>query len=351
MGHLQGRFPAMTAFNANDNKKPRLKNLDDLFAMNNGINPLEQTVSVIESLPHHKRVVTYIPIDDLVPFKNHPFHLYEGERLDDMVSSIRKNGVLVPLIVRKVNSILEILSGHNRKISAKIAGLTEVPVIILDNISDEDAMVYVIETNLLQRSFTDMTHSEKAAVIAMHHSKMFSQGKRNDILEQLKMLENPQEYKAYETSTQVAKKLTTIEKIGESYNLSKDTVARYLRINQLIPALKECLDKNHIAFIPAVTLSFLKEDEQELIKNSFKQNINYIDIKKANIFLQYSKKGKLNSENINRILSGEVKPKSNRTPLVKINKKVFGKYFKSNQSAKEIQDIIEKALEMYFNET
>ena len=162
-----------------EKSKPRLKNLDDLFNLNNGVNPLEAPVQTINDQAPHKRAVTIVVIDTLTPFKGHPFHLYEGERLDDMVSSIKANGVLVPIIVRRLGIKLEILAGHNRINAAKLAGLTEIPAIIFDNISDDDAMVYVVETNLIQRSFSEMKHSEKAAVIALHHSKMFSQGKRN----------------------------------------------------------------------------------------------------------------------------------------------------------------------------
>ena len=100
----------------------------------------------------------------------------------------------MPIIARKFNTddeAFEILAGHNRINAAQLAGLSTVPAVVLEGITDEQAMVYVVETNLMQRSFADMKHSEKAAVIAMHHCKMFSQGKRNDILEQLKAPENP----------------------------------------------------------------------------------------------------------------------------------------------------------------
>lgn len=331
--------------------KPRLKNLDDLFALNGGVSPLEQSAPIMETQPISARTVTFVTIDSLTPFKSHPFHLYEGERLDDMVASIKANGILIPIIVRKVDMVLEILAGHNRVNAAKLAGLDEVPAITLDNISDADAWVYVIETNLMQRSFTDMTYSEKAAVIALHHSKMFSQGKRNDILEQIKMLENPHEYRTDETCAQVEHKLKSREAVAKEYGLSKDTVARYLRINKLTEALKSQLDNGSIAFIPAVTLSFLKESEQQLINKCIELNKFEIDMKKADILRQYSEKGKLDEETLYLILSGEIgqKPKPNRTPTVKVSKVVYAKYFKTGQSAKEIQSIVEKALDFYFD--
>ena len=337
------------AANNLDKAKPRLKNLDDLFNLNDGVNPLEETVSLIETQPHHKRAVMFIAIEKLKPFSGHPFRLYEGERLDDMVASIRANGVLVPIIVRRVESVLEILAGHNRVNAAKLAGLEDVPAITLENVSDEDAMVYVIETNLIQRSFADMTHTEKAAVIALHHSKMFSQGKRNDILEQIKMLENPHEYRDDATFPPVGERIHSVKKVGEMYSLSKNTVSRYIRIQHLIPTLRSFLDDESLAFRSAVEISFLKESEQELVADCIIHRGLTVDMKKADMLRQYSSKGKLNAESVYKILSGDANPKPNRTPTVKIDKAVYAKYFKQNQSAKEVQGIIEKTLAMFFD--
>jgi ParB family chromosome partitioning protein len=179
---------------------------------------------------------------------------------------------------------------------------------------------------------------------------MFSQGKRNDILEQIKMLENPHEYKENETCAQVGHKLKSREIVAEQYNLSRNTVARYLRIQQLIPALKARLDNDEFAFIPAVTLSFLKEAEQELVDDCIERNNLTVDMKKADALRQFSEKGKLNGESVYRILSGETAPKPNRTPTVKVDKAVYARYFKPNQPPKEVQETVEKALEMYFSQ-
>ena len=334
-----------------DKPKPRLKNLDDLFELNGGVNPIEQSVQSLETQPISTHTVTSIAIHSLTPFKGHPFRLYEGERLDDMVASIEANGVLVPIIVRKVDSILEILAGHNRVNAAKLAGHQEVPAIILENVSDADAMVCVVETNLIQRAFTDMTHSEKAAIIALHHSKMFSQGKRNDILEQIRTLENPHEYRKNGTSSQVGTKLRTDEKIGETYALSRNTIARYIRVQKLIPSLKSKLDDGSIPFIPAVTISFLNENEQQRLNKCIELDGFVVDIKKADMLRQYSEKGKLDDDTLYLILSGEIgqNPKPNRTPIVKVSRVVYAKYFQSGQSEKEIQSIVETALDFYFS--
>ena len=331
-----------------DKVKPRLKNLDDLFNLNDGVNPLEQSIPIMETQPISQRAVISVSVDNLTPFSGHPFRLYEGERLDDMVASIKANGVLVPIIVRKIGEVLEILAGHNRVNAAKLAGLGGVPAIIFEDISDEDAMIYVVETNLLQRSFSDMAHTEKAAVIALHHSKMFSQGKRNDIVEQLKTLENPHEYAQNDTSGQVDQKLSSRETIAKEYNLSSKTVARYLRLQHLISKLKSKVDDGSVSFIPAVTLSFLNKTEQELVADCMERNGLTVDMKKADILRQFSEKFKLDGESVYRILSGETAPKPNRSPTVKVDKTVYSRYFKPNQSAKEVQEIVQKALEMYF---
>ncbi len=317
--------------------KPRLQRLDDMFGLDNS-----------EMQKVAKNAIASIDIEKLLPFRNHPFHLYEGERLEDMVESIKLSGVLVPIIVRKIDEDLEILAGHNRVNAAKLAGLIEIPAIILEDVSDDDAMVYVIETNLLQRSFSDMKHTEKAAVIALHHSKMFSQGKRNDILEQIKMLEKPHNDTENGTCDQIGHKLKSRDIVASEYNFSRNTVARYLRIGQLTPALKTRLDNNDFAFIPAVTLSFLKTEEQELLNDCIEHNSLTLDMKKSDMLRKFSEEGKLNKESIYRILSGEATTKTNRTPSVKLSNAIYSKYFKPNQSAKEIQGVVEKALELYF---
>ena len=94
--------------------------------------------------------VQQIPVERLVPYYKHPFQLYQGERLQDMVDSIQKNGILVPLVVRPCMGDYEILVGHNRWNAAKLAGLSAVPAIVKSNLSEEEAEMYVIESNLMQ---------------------------------------------------------------------------------------------------------------------------------------------------------------------------------------------------------
>jgi ParB family chromosome partitioning protein len=193
-----------------------------------------------------------------------------------------------------------------------------------------------------------MAYSEKAAVIRLHHSKMFSQGKRNDILEQIKMLERLDEHKGKLTYSQLANKKKSIAKVGQEYGLSKDTVARYLRIMHLTEALQDSLDDGSIAFLTAVTLSYLKKSEQGFVTDCMENHDAAVDMKKAEALRKLSAKNKLDKESVEQVILGIKTPKIPRTPTVKINKAVYAKYFTPTQSAKEVQETVEKALEMYF---
>ena len=151
----------------------------------------------VKNTPVPVNGIVSIPVEEIHSFHDHPFRLYEGDRLNDLVESISEHGVLNPAIIRKIERDedgfeYEMLAGHNRQNAAAIAN-RELPCIVKENLSDEDAWIYVIETNVLQRSFSEMLPSEKAAVLALRYSKMVCQGRRNDIVEELKRLENPDE--------------------------------------------------------------------------------------------------------------------------------------------------------------
>lgn len=174
--------------------------------------------SVKDTVETVSGIVT-IPVDEIHPFRDHPFRLYEGERLEDMVQSIREYGVLNSVIVRKTARGDEMLVGHNRTNAAKIAGLTEVPAIVKTDLSDEDAYVYVIETNLLQRSFAELLPSEKAAVLVARYEKISSQGKRNDIRQEIEVLEET-------CGHDVHKSQKGHDGLGEEYGMTGRNIAR-----------------------------------------------------------------------------------------------------------------------------
>lgn len=288
--------------------------------------------------------VQQIPCDQLHPYHNHKFEMYTGERLEDMIESIRENGVLSPIIVQPIDNGYEILIGHNRWNASKLAGLPTVPAIVKTGLSDDEAEMYVIESNVIQRNFDDLRISEQAAVIALRHSKMFSQGKRNDILRELTMLENSET--DISTLTPLESKLDSGKAVGAEYGLSKGSVIRLIRIDKLIDKLKAIVDSGDVSIRAGVELSFLSDEAQAEIAEraeDFK-----IDMKKAKLLCEAADgEGNIERDTIIRIITGAIeirqKPKS-----VKISSDTYTRYFSEGVKAKEISETIEKALQFYF---
>ncbi len=178
--------------------------------------------------------IAEISIDNIMSFDGQPFKLYEGERLDDMVQSIKTFGVITPLIVRRISEErFECLAGHNRINASRILGLQTVPCVVKGNMDYKTALTYVIETNLMQRSFGDLLPSEKALVLHTRHEKTICQGKRNDIINELLKLEKGEEINENTTSSQVEKKLSSLDKNAEEYGMSRNSMARLIIIIQL----------------------------------------------------------------------------------------------------------------------
>lgn len=324
-------------------KKPSVINLNDLLGID------DDTTNEIDT-----KGITELKIIDLIPFKKHPFKLYEGDRLNDMVESIKEHGIILPLIVRPIeDGKYEILSGHNRANAGKIAGLEKVPAVIKEGLTDEEAMLIVTETNLIQRSFSELRYSEKARVLAERHNAMKEQGKRRDLLNEIENLYKADSLDENLTSGQIDQKLESRDKIGGEYDLSGKTVARYLRIDTLIDELKERLDNEEIPFTAGVDLSFLKQAEQEIVDNILETHEFKINLKKSDALKKLSQKRNFKYDKAYEILSGKFFDKPKKAKNFNFTtkfKKNIRKYFNENQTQKEIEEVIEKALEAYFSQ-
>lgn len=294
--------------------------------------------------------VKQIPVEQLIPYHNHQYTLYEGERRDDMVESIREHGVMTPIICRphpdedKVG-MYEILIGHNRWNCSRLAGLEYVLGIIKENLSDEDAQTYVDESNLLQRGFNELKISEQARVISQRYFEMFSQGKRNDIINEIRMLSG---------DAPLEKKSNSREKVGEEYGLSRNTIARLVRISKLIDNIKQWIDDKSISVRAGVELSYLDEDAQSLLYDfnsnedgTMKYKISEAQAKDLRILYDDCKKAedKLNTTMISRVL---VVKKKKPDKKISVKPDTYLKYFK-DKNADEVQEILEQALQQYFN--
>lgn len=329
---------------------PRISSLDDLLGV---VREVENT-AVAEEKPVQpgNNEIQMLPPEIIRGFRGHPFRLYEGDRFNDLVDSVSENGVLIPTIIRKIEPDengfeYEMLAGHNRQ-NAAIVAKRLLPCIIKENLSDHDAWIYVIETNVLQRSFSEMLPSEKAAVLALRYSKMICQGRRNDIIEELKRLENPDEIKENPTSGTQCHRIKSRDVLGAEYNLKGRAVANYLRINELSVALKIRIDDGEFTIAAAVQLSYLAQEEQQMVEAVLSENEYKVNEGKAVLLREYT--GKLTPERAEQILSGEFsrKPKKSTVTAFKVKPAIYKKYFTASITQKEFDSIVDEALALYF---
>lgn len=238
------------------------------------------------------------------------------------------------------------LAGHNRLNAASIAGLTTVPAIIKEGLSEKEAWQYVMETNLYQRSFDDMLPSEQAAILLLEYDKMSNQGKRNDIAKELAILDGTAPAPKDEEK---GKSTNSRKELAERYSMSSASVARLLRINYLITDFKLLLDAGKLSLLAGVEISYLKMEEQ-LWLNEFLGAYTYrVDKNAIAMLRQRSKIGGLDKDSLWALLISLDKQKNENVKYqtVKVSKNLYQKYFKET-SEKEIEEIMSKALELYY---
>lgn len=299
--------------------------------------------------------VKLISLDKLVPFARHKFTLYQGERLDDMVESIKKNGVIVPIIARTIEGSdkFEIISGHNRVYASGLAGLEKVPAVIKTDISDEIAQIMAVESNLIQRGFSDLKISEQAFAVAMRYRKLFDEKKLKAIDDELHALMGTEKVRPPVEDESKRKKdgYSRIEGVAaQEYGISHATVARLIRINELCDELKKLVDTGNIKIRPAVELSYLPIDAQKrLYEHMSAIGENSLDMRTARELREmYKAYNDFTDEHIEQIMNyvkeGNTEEKSHKIALAPA---VYNKYLK-DVPKKEVVSVIEKALEMYF---
>lgn len=287
-----------------------------------------------------------IELNLLENYHDHPFTLYTGKRLEDMVDSIRENGILSPIIVlKKEDGAYEILSGHNRVNAARIAKIKSIPCIIKENLSEEEAYTYVIETNLMQRSFSDLLPTEKALVLKMRYEKIASQGKRNDLQKEINNLEEG----IKEKESKAEDKTDSRRTLGKEYNLSSASIARYLRLNELSESWKQEVDSEKIGLIMAVELSYLSKEIQEHLYQKCEELELTLKPSDAKTLHLMNRQEELNQEMVTTYFLNLKKPKVKEYQNIKLSQNIYQKFFQ-NKAKEEAEGIIEKALEIYFKE-
>jgi ParB family chromosome partitioning protein len=200
----------------------------------------------------------------------------------------------------------------------------------------------------VQRSFSDLSHSERSVALKYHMDAISKQGKRNDLLDEIEKLSNPDEIKSNETSALIVPKSTAREKTGEKYGLNRMSVTRYLRLSYLIKPLLYRTDNEEIGLYPAVSLSYLSADEQSEVNRILDETKYKINIKKAESLRDCSENKKLSNDMILQILSGETnkKPKMKAPASFKLKGKILAKYFPDKKTGEIEAEIIE-AIEFF----
>lgn len=299
-------------------------------------------------------VPNVLPLRALVPFTDHQFRTYEGQRLDDMVASIEANGVLVPVIVRPVpgdDAKYEILSGHNRVKAAGILGHETISAIIRRDLTDDEALIIVVETNALQRSLSEMLPSERAAIIHVRHGAISNQGKRTDLIREVNKWLKASDEGDCETSGTEFRKSDSRGEIGEQYGLSGRAIADYLRIYELNRPLKDLLDDGRFGIKAGVNLSYIPESEMTVIADILEPSSYNLDTENARFLREMSGRKALDRDTVKEILAGTRKRKPGRPPsaTIKLEQGLMAKYFGTGMKQTQIKAIVAEALELWWN--
>ena len=268
-----------------------------------------------------------IPIELIDDFPGHPFKVRMDEDMEQLVESIKERGLITPItLIPKEDGRYEIVSGHRRKKACEIAGLSVVKADIREMTRDE-AIILMVESNL-QRS--TILPSEKAFSYKMRYEAMKRQGKRADL-----------------TCEPVAHKLDGVKSrdiLANEVGESKDQIRRYIRLTELIPDLLALVDENQIALRPAVELSYLTYDEQEIVYKQILECDCTPSHAQAIRMRRYSEDGRLNDAVIETIMQEE---KPNQKEKVHIPYVQVRKYIPENVKYEDTRDYIIQALEFY----
>ena len=301
-----------------------------------------------------------LPIDKLDLFPNSPFKVYEGKKKEQLKESIRDSGIMFPIIVmpnRESRGRYTILSGSNRLDAAKQLEHTEINAIVRTDIeTEEDALLIVIETNLFNRSIDDMLPSELAKSLALRQKALKQQGKRTDLTSGTLCQKLDDEDKNKDRNKNDNNENTSgtmYQMLNEEYKLSERNIRNYIRLTYLCDNLLALIDYNIIPFRAGVELSYLKQEEQNLL-------FEIIEELHPKISIDIAKELKLLSTTINSdaILTKEQikaalipvknnggKPKSSN--FIKIPIKSIISYIKEDDLDKA-QDILVEALKLYY---
>ena len=271
--------------------------------------------------------VSDVPVGSIDPFPDHPFQVRDDEEMAAMAESVRRYGVLSPVLLRRGDDEgrYELVSGHRRKRAAELAGLASLPAIVRDMTRDE-AVVAMVDSNL-QREH--LLPSEKAYAYRMKMEAMRRQGERTDL-----------------TSSPSGMKLRgrqTLDLIGEDSGDSRSTVHRYIRLTELVKPLLDAVDRGEMGMRPAVELSYLSAREQSWVADSVESEACVPTHAQAIKLRRLSAEGSLTEGAVRRVMAEE---KPNQVERLSIPASKLSRYFRPGTSREEMEARIIRGLEL-----
>ena len=274
-------------------------------------------------LPQEERIVK-LPLTALHDFPNHPFKVRDDEAMLETAESIRQYGVLVPAIVRpRKDGGYEIVAGHRRKHGSELAGLQNLPCIVRE-MDDDTATILMVDSNIQRENILP---SERAQAYKMKLEAIKRQGARHDL-----------------TSPQIAAKFRADDEVAKNTDVSGDTVRRYIRLTELTPELQQMVDEKKIGMTPAVEISYLKPEEQQMLLTAIDSEQATPSLSQAQRMKKLSRDGKLNDDTMLDIMMEQKKPEGYNVVL---SADKLRKYFPRSYTPQKMEETILKLLDAW----
>ena len=257
--------------------------------------------------------IVEIPVSLLKEFRNHPFKVLDDNKMDELVTSIKENGVLVPAIARKLDGgTYELISGHRRHRACELAELDSMPVIVKD-LNDDEATIIMVDSNL-QRE--ELLVSERARAFSQRYEACKHQGRKGGYV---------------------------LDEIGDSVGENRKQIQRYIWIARLLDELLDMVDNKKLGFCQGVDISFLTKEEQAAILLEMKMNEVKMSLKQSALLKKLSQENALSNEKIREILSKPLLVK--RT--FSMNESKINSYFDERYSSEDIKKVIYNLLDQW----
>jgi ParB family chromosome partitioning protein len=268
-----------------------------------------------------------IEVVKIQPFRNHPFKMIDDEKMEDLVESIRTNGILSPVLIRPIgNDIYEMVSGHRRMHAAILLGMDRIPAIIRE-MTDDEAIVKMVDANI-QRE--ELLPSEKAFAYKMKMDAMKNQGYRSDLTADSK------------TSCQFGTKSRADQQVSGQVGESARQVQRFIRLTELIPELLEYVDQKRLQFTVAVEISYIDKEVQKWLYEYIKDN-GMVRLNQVVLLRAQMKTGAITQAKIISMLNNSQPGKGPATKLT-FSEKKLREFFPAHYTSTQMRDVIEDLL-------